>query len=388
MARSSQITAQVVDTSTAYKESVTPQGLTLPRGTIQFKTLNGGPGNLVSVGYASPLDLSDLSVPLVGEHVVLIRGTSRDRGALTSTNNWYYSKIITIHDNVNANKLPGDSDYRVVDKRNDYLNGGVNNTSYIPSADSEYTHNESEVHSLQPYEGDKIIQSRYGSALRFSSTIIGNRSVYGSSPPWYGPRSGDPIITFTAGLTPGNKPSPFYISESPNDDPAFLYLCANQRIDFNTSQQISRAVNQSSDRYTGAQSIISSNRVIINSKDEQIYLSGGKNVTIATPNWQAPMDDIFTNIESLETQCANLSIQLTALAGQVNAMASAISVFSTVQASIAAAATVFAPLAPGLSALASTATPIAATTSTITGQLTTIQSELIKTKTKLSTLRQ
>jgi len=381
----SQISAQVVNTATAYNESTDRNGIILPRGTIRFRALGSGVGSFLVEDFAVPLDASEINVPLIGEHVLVMRATSPNRGALTQTSRYYYTKIINIHDNVNANKLPGDSEFRVTNNISNYQSGGITNDSYIPTAANDFTHTEQRISSLQPYEGDKIFQSRYGSAIRFSSTILGNRSVYGRSPSWNGTRSGDAIITLTAGLQTSNE---YYTSENPRDDAAFIYICSNQRIDFATANPITKIISQDAAKYQGPQIITSSDRIIINSKIDQIYLSGKRNVTIATPNWQAPMDDFFTNVDDLETQVNKLNQQIIALTAQVTVLATAVSVFAGVQAAVAAAAVIYAPLAPALTALSTASSPVIGTTTNIGTQLTNVQAELTKIKGKLSTLKQ
>ena len=385
MARSTnQITAQVVDTSIAYNESVDRNGNILPRGTIRFRALGSTIGSFHLENYAVPLDASEINIPLIGEHVIIMRGTSPARGALTQTNRYYYTKIINIHDNVNANKLPGDSEFSITDNLSNYQSGGITNDSYIPTADNDFTHTEQRISSLQPYEGDKIFQSRYGAAIRFSSTILGNRSVYGRLPIWGGTRSGDPIITLTTGIQTVNE---YYTSENPQEDAAFIYLCSNQSIDFTTANSITRTITQDASRYQGPQIIASSDRVIINSKTDQVYLSGNRNVTIATPNWQAPMDDFFTNVDDLETQVNKLNQQLIALTAQVTVLTTAVTAFAGAQA-IVAANLGLPQLAPALTALSAASSPVIGTTTNIGTQLTNVQAELTKIKGKLSTLKQ
>lgn len=386
MARSTnQISAQVVDTSTAYNESVDRNGNILPRGTIRFRAAGSSVGSFLIEEFAVPLDASEINIPLIGEHVLVMRATSPNRGALTQGTRYYYTKIINIHDNVNANKLPGDSEFSVTNNLSNYQSGGITNDSYIPTADNDFSHMEQRISSLQPYEGDKIFQSRYGSAIRFSSTILGNRSVYGRSPAWGGTRTGDAIITLTAGLQTTDE---FYTTENPRADAAFIYLCSNQSIDFATANPITRIIAQDTARYRGPQIIASSDRIILNSKTDQIYLSGNRNVTIATPNWQTPMDDFFTNVDDLETQVNRLSQQLIALTAQVTTLATAVTAFAGAQAAIAAGAVVYAPLAPALTALSAASSPIVGTTTNISTQLTNVQAELTKIKGKLSTLKQ
>jgi hypothetical protein len=166
------------------------------------------------------------------------------------------------------------------------------------------SHNEQNITPLQPYEGDRILSSRYGSAIRFSSTITkGKSSYFKSTPPWAGNTPNSPILTFTAGLTNSTE---YYNIENPDTDKSLLYLTTDQTISLMPSQtKLGNA--KSPSIYSDAQAILASDRVFLNSRKDDITLSGKSTVNIATPTWAADMDKFFTVMESLAQELVNLA---------------------------------------------------------------------------------
>lgn len=279
-------------------------GQNFPPGTIVVRRAQKGSKSNTgaSLTYAFPLELSDYATPLVGEHVWLY---SSPDGTGRPTNRWYYSKIVNIHNTLNTNSLPDIYDLSVQPSNNSKYQQGSIYTRTGEAPQPEYiSHTEQEIAPLQPYEGDRLISSRYGSAIRFSSNINKGQSKYfKSTTPWKGSGTNSPIIMLTSGLA---KSTDFYTIENPNEDKSYIYLASDQSITMSPAQaKIGTA--QPPANYNNGQIVIGSDRLFFNARRDDISLVSKTTVNVATPAWAIDMDKFFTIIESLTQELVNLA---------------------------------------------------------------------------------
>jgi hypothetical protein len=338
-------------------------GQNFPPGTIVVQKMQKGPkSNLgASLTYAFPLELSDYATPLKGEHVWLY---SSPDGSGRPTNRWYYSKIVNVHNTLNTNSLPDIYDLTVQPSNiSSYQQGGIRMVTGEAPQLEYISHTEREVAPLQPYEGDRLISSRYGSAIRFSSNINkGQSNYFKSNPPWKGSGTNSPIMMLTSGLANSNE---FYTIEKPDEDKSYIYIASDQSITMTTAQQkIGTA--RSPSNYTNGQIIIGSDRLFFNARRDDITLVSKSTVNIATSNWAADMDKFFTQVERIQEQ-------LTKLTAQVSTLSSAL---------VASSA---ADIIPGIIPGALILNPVA---NSITSQVGTISTELSNISTTLASLKQ
>lgn len=275
-----------------------------PPGTILVRRAQMGAklstGTITIAAY--PLDLSDLTVPLVGEHVWLYNATD---GNSRLSKRWYYSKIVNVHNTLNTNVLPDIYDVTVQESRSkSYQQGGLRISQPSGVAPEYISHTEQEIAPLQPYEGDRLISSRYGSAIRFSSNINkGQSNYFKPTTPWKGSGTNSPIIMLTSGLV---KSTDFYTIENPNEDKSYIYLASDQSITMSPAQaKIGTA--QPPANYTNGQIVIGSDRLFFNARRDDISLVSKTTVNVATPAWAIDMDKFFTIIESLTQELVNLA---------------------------------------------------------------------------------
>lgn len=308
---------EVIDTTFSYAPFTNKDtGAEYPQGTVKVRSKGQTNSRQPVDVYAMPLDLTDIVTPLKGEMVTLHRQPS-DTGPSTKL---YYSKIVNIHNTVNTNSIPNVHAFQQITQgAANYASTGM--LSNGPTVTPAYlSHIEQDIRPLQPYEGDKLISSRYGSAIRFSSNITkGNSNYFVSNPPWKGSKTNNPILMFTAGLTDSSE---YYNIEKPDTDKSLLYLTTDQNISITPAQtRIGNAIKPSV--YSNAQAIVSSDRIFLNSRKDDITLVGKSTVNIATPSWAVDMDKFFTQVESIQTQLTNLTVQVTTLTTALAAGATA-----------------------------------------------------------------
>jgi hypothetical protein len=368
------ITGEVVDTSYAYKESIDSSGNIRPKGTIVVRTKPGGTANARTIEIeAAPFNVHDYTVPLIGEHVTLITSISVLSNIDKIRSRYYYTNTVNILDNINSNIFKGSFNTTVSNMSNVLLSNGIRNVSANTTSNTLKTFTITDISPLQPFEGDRLIQSRNGSSLRFSSTVLGNTSIYSQTPTWSGLKNGDPIITIANGIKSITRNASQYAIENINDDASSLYLTSTQQIDLSVSHPITLGLIPIN-TYQRSQIIANSNRIILNASDDALILAGKKTVSISTPGWSVDMDKMFTQINTMQQQLVQLTTQLTVLTTLIQS-----------------AATADIPAAIALSSLGvvlSSPNVLTAGTPNITSQLANITAELSKVTATLATLKQ
>ena len=140
----------------------------------------------------------------------------------------------------------------------------------------------SNIRSLLPFEGDYIIQGRQGGSIRFSSTT----KLYSSENEWSSIGNEDsPITIITNGLKFDPKKS--YYVEQINKDDSSLYLTSTQQLPLQTDRTgvlnpLTNPIEAS--KYFNSQAILNSDRIVLNSKKDEVMLFAKTNVEISTKN--------------------------------------------------------------------------------------------------------
>jgi len=356
-------------------------------GEILVRIGAASTGDLTREVYALPLFPHITAIPLIGELVYLVQFPN-GLDTTQSSRQFYYISNINVQSSRNINQLPWLHDKST-------QGSTINSVNVTPNAKvpSTYSFIEKDIKPLQPYEGDIIYQDRFGSSLRFGSTIDkrartpAGRSVYTFTPPWIGNTIGDPIITLTAGISDAVEGFDYTI-ESPRNDQSLIYLTTSQRINFATAQRNLGPEITSGTRFSNPQIILSSDRIVLNSKQDSIILAANETVSIATPDWATDMNTFFTMVEDMHTELKNLHTQVTSLTSQVNTLSTAVATFGAAQQTAAAAIVVAAPLAVAPGALGVATAAQAGAISGITTQLTTIKTKLTDIDRVMTSLKQ
>jgi hypothetical protein len=111
-------------------------------------------------------------IPLVNEIVLIIVGPSIGLNDGATKQQYYYMPAYGMWKNPNHNAFPNMQEWA------EYLNSSANKPGYSGNATKSkplplgYTFEENpEIKDLQPFEGDTIIQARFGQSIRFGSTV-------------------------------------------------------------------------------------------------------------------------------------------------------------------------------------------------------------------------
>ena len=217
-------------------------------------------------------------IPLVGEFVLIYKTFNEQSTKNKRRESWYYIGTVDLQGSINENMLPGISGDKTQDE--------IDNTK--PGR----TFSRKVVAPLQPYEGDLIIEGRFGNSIRFGSTIniaTTDKSItdnntlvptyYYLEPTWKSPTGqtyGDPIIVLSNGRK--DLPNKQFIIENLDLDASSLYLTTNQTIPLTLSKPISRFNN-----FQGSQFIGVADKITLSAKTDIIVLDSKKAIVLNTP---------------------------------------------------------------------------------------------------------
>ena len=272
----------------------------LPPMTIRIRMsglASGGAGE----AWAIPADPTQINVPLYGEQV-LVYSAIDGKAEKTKQQRNYYMCLVNAHGIVNNTIMPWIQDAKVSGRS--YSSDGISKVS--PGADpKQISFEEKAILPIQPFQGDIIRASRWGSIFRFGATHL-KLDKYKEKPFWKGDTMGDPFIALTCevkglteGYSGGGTYDPYYKIEQPNDDKSFIYLTTKQKLEKFDLAQEGIGVDPEPvplKDYKEAQVIIGSERLIFNARKDELILVSAKDIKFATPDWQIDANRYWTKI--------------------------------------------------------------------------------------------
>ena len=264
--------ATVMDEKTPSKKVFDECGGWQGIGTVLFKPYNSSRNednyieNQTSktvLGYskAKPLFPNQKYYPLKGELILIFSLPSINTQTTdsSSTPSYYYITNINLWGNNHQNAQTADPEAPL----------GLG-----------FEENQS-IESILPFEGDYILEGRFGNTLRFGSTnkINTGENFWSDSG-----KNGDPITILANGHGFGS--GTLYV-EDINRDASALYLTSTQKVPLEVSKTKLNPLSTTSlpNKYLeGSQAILTSDRVIINSKKENVLVFAQNNIELYTKN--------------------------------------------------------------------------------------------------------
>ena len=296
---------EVVDNTKAFKSGQKDNdGNPLPLGSIEVKlgSFQSNLGQIRSV-FARPLHYNK-RVPLIGELVLVVSAPSND-WSNTNTKNigYYYLCPINSTDDLTFHVFPN-----LFKRSNNTGAGNSGQRDYDKEKWTKTFTDPKRVFPLQPFEGDDIFEGRTGQSIRFTSTIMGNDSIYEKKASWKGTTKNDPlmILRINKSTNNGTQSTNKYEVEDIETDESSIYLTSTQKLPklkggFNknlTVKQLGTFSNTS-------QIVINSGRVVINALKEKLLLVGkeqvivtGKEVILQSDKYKVNLDDLIDYIKA------------------------------------------------------------------------------------------
>jgi len=187
---------------------------------------------------AKPLYSNSKQYPLKNEIVIILKGVNRDIYGLGEGKDTYYLSNINIWSHQHHNALPTKASLKNKSTTQDYQsteNGIVrqakDNNSEIDLGN--YFKEQLNIKPLLPYEGDYIIEGRYGNSIRFGSTVSGSVIPKNNKNDWSqgNEEMGTPITIIRNGQSKElDKKGWVPTIEDINRDDSSIYMTSNQKI--------------------------------------------------------------------------------------------------------------------------------------------------------------
>ena len=258
-------------------------------GCIFFDKLNNPNPDpqFATDNFARPLFPNQSTIPLENEVVYIMTLPNSNVQSNVNDVSYYYFQPINIWNSVHHNAIP------------DPINGN----SLPPSQQQDYTETEGgavrrvtdggteielgdtfqeklSIRNLLPYEGDNLIQGRWGNTIRLGSTVLNPKITN----PWsQDGGDGDPIIIIKNGQHEESSDPWVPQIENINTDKSSIYLTSTQAIPIEVaSKNYNSYFNPpiSPNQFTNDQIILSSGRLLFNSKNDSILLSAFKTIIL------------------------------------------------------------------------------------------------------------
>jgi hypothetical protein len=206
-------------------------------GKISFELLYN-PTN-ISMGATSkdayPIHTFIKQLPTIHEIVFIIPGPSPDLNDNFNNQNMYNFPAYALWNAVNHNAFPNlneNADYnKNQNKKPEYRGKTPTDPSQIPLGNT-FTEKK-DIRSLLPFEGDTLIESRFGQSIRLGSTVPQMKGLNHWSESG---NNGDPITIIRNGQGIPTYPRDQFAAtvEDINSDSTSIYLTAGQKIIINT----------------------------------------------------------------------------------------------------------------------------------------------------------
>ena len=228
--------------------------------------------------------------PLVNETVLIIGLANKEYKNNFNNLTFYYLSPLNLWNSNQTNPIPypttkvtsnsqGKSYQEVEQTGNPNKSLETGNTTFKPGL---YFNEDNISNPTFPYEGDYIIDGRFGNSLRFGNTVPNgivpvqnNWSTSGSI--------GDPITILT-NKKHTEQPTFNSITEDINLDGSSAYFTSTQKIPIEVSSQNSylsyTTPPTTPNQYNGEQIILNSGRLLFNSTQDHILLSSKKSINL------------------------------------------------------------------------------------------------------------
>lgn len=243
-------------------------------GLVLGETINA-PLQPNSAIRAYPLYPNLKQYPLINEIVVVFTIPSIKVGNITPNNDiLYYISPMNIWGSQHHNAIPyqplNDNNFPPSQNKN-YQQTSAGSTQKVTSGGTEIILGNTfveqlNINPLQPFEGDYIVEGRFGQSLRFGSS-----------------EGKDPITKIRNGQGENTTEGWTTIEENINEDKASIYLTSTQQVNlepniFNYNSYTTTP--ESVENYSSNQVLINSGRLVLNANVDSVLLSSAKSINL------------------------------------------------------------------------------------------------------------
>lgn len=226
----------------------------------------------------SPMSPHMFTIPLPNEKIHCVKDSK--------TGLWFYTGIASdrgmVNHLLNATNVVYESD----------------NTT--PHSGEYFVSMPDSVRSLDLYEGDVVVQGRFGHSLRFTGSNPALKTPWQSSTD-----SASPLTVLRNGYLP---------EENFDTDSAGIWLTSDQYLSVPLASDLPQELRSTKDKFGGGQIILFSDRVMIGSKTADIILSSKKTIALCTQEWAHDVDTVLDTVYETLEQVQKLAAEVKAIA--------------------------------------------------------------------------
>lgn len=238
-----------------------------------------------------PLDPNAKNYPLVNETVVVIPLANNNFQNNYNRLTFYYLNPINLWNNQQANPIPSPEQNTLPNTQNKgYIQVETTNNPNKPSQGSntvfspgKYFNSNIIANPTYPYEGDYIIDGRFGNSIRLGNTVPNGTTFVNNN--WSSGSQttlGDPITIIT-NQKHTEQPSYNSITEDINLDKSSIYFTSTQIIPLSPSSEKYTSYNTPPtqiSKYANPQIIINSGRLVFNASEDSILLTSKQSINL------------------------------------------------------------------------------------------------------------
>ena len=237
---------------------------------------------------AKPYDPSIRSFPLINEIVLISSFPNTDIGEFSSSKIAYYVSIVGIWNHPHHNAFPQNSNILPPSQEKDYTQTEVGSVRRVTDQSTEIFLGRTfvergNIHPLLPFEGDRILEGRWGNSIRFGSTVTDSVNTWSSTG-----TNGDPITILRNGQGVQSEEGWVPTVEDINNDDTSIYLASTQKIPLEAASTSYSSYSSNPpttpNEYAGKQLILNSGRLVFNTTEDHLLLSSTKTVNINALN--------------------------------------------------------------------------------------------------------
>lgn len=254
----------ILDENTPSKEIFKSNGGWNGIGTVYYLdyevSKNIGEVDLDKCKTASPFFPNQKYYPLIGELIMIVDlPTPITQVSQTNQTQKYYISVLNLWNNIQHNSQPTNDE----------------------SLGNSFTESDN-INNLLAFEGDYILEGRFGNTIRFGSTS----KYYSDSNPWSKiGKNGSPITIMSNGhnfISGSLKP----YTENINNDGSSIYFTSTQSIPLRTGKSgvlnpITKPINVKD--YINPQLIFNADRLVLNSKRDEVMIFAKTNIELNSP---------------------------------------------------------------------------------------------------------
>jgi hypothetical protein len=253
-------------------------------GIIEFETVATPTPNTQILPIAKPLDPTFKSFPLINEIIYIVALPNTNIGEFSTTKTNYYINTVSLWNHPHHNAFPQNSNILPPPQQKDYVETEIGSVRRVTDQSTEIFLGRTfvergNIHPLLPFEGDKLLEGRWGNSIRFGSTVKNTPNTWSTTG-----TNGDPITIIRNGQ--GNQTDEGWVPtiEDINNDDSSAYFTSTQKIPLEAASTSYNSYSSNPpttpNQYSGKQIILNSGRLVFNTTEDHLLLSSKKSVNI------------------------------------------------------------------------------------------------------------